>query len=63
MTFGLLSRPLDLFPPSSGVQSLADLLAVVAGLLALRVVRMTTDRQEAREARLAGRGDTAGRPA
>jgi hypothetical protein len=60
MTFGLLSRPLDLVRPTSGVQAIADLLTVVAGVLALRVVRMTTDRQEAREARLAGR---AGRPA
>jgi len=55
MTFGLLSRPLDLVRPTSGVQAIADLLTVVAGVLALRVVRMTTDRQEAREARLAGR--------
>jgi hypothetical protein len=55
LTFGLLTRPLDLVRPTSGVQALADLLTVVAALLALRVVRMVTDRQEAREARLAGR--------
>jgi hypothetical protein len=61
MTFGLLSAPLDLVPPNSGVQSLADLLTVVAGLLALRVVRMTTDRQEAREARLVGPAGAVGR--
>jgi Protein kinase domain/Domain of unknown function (DUF4328) len=61
MTFGLLSGPLDLVAPTSGVQSLADLLTVVSGLLAFRVVRMTTDRQEAREARLAGRAGPAGR--
>jgi serine/threonine-protein kinase len=59
MTFGLLSRPLDLVRPTSGVQAVADLLTVVAAVLALRVVRMTTGRQEAREARLAGRAGRA----
>jgi hypothetical protein len=59
MTFGLLSRPLDLVRPTSGVQAIADLLTVVAGVLALRVVRITTDRQEAREAWLAGRAGRA----
>ena len=59
MTFGLLSRPLDLVRPTSGVQAVADLLTVVAALLALRVVRMATGRQEAREARLAGRAGRA----
>jgi hypothetical protein len=53
MTFGLLNRPLDQVQPTSGIQGLADLLTVVAGLLALRVVRMTTARQEARASRLA----------
>jgi hypothetical protein len=53
MTFGLLNRPLDQVQPTSGVQALADLLTVIAGLLALRVVRMTTARQQARAARLA----------
>jgi serine/threonine-protein kinase len=61
MTFGLLRGPLDLVPPTSGVQSFADLLSVVAGVLALRVVRMTTDRQEVREARLTGRAGRADR--
>ncbi len=53
MTFGLASRALDQVQPTSGVQSLADLLSVVAGLLALRVVRIITARQEARAARVA----------
>ncbi len=53
MTFGLASRPLDQVQPTSGVQSLADLLTVVAGLLALRVVRIITTRQEARAAKRA----------
>jgi Protein kinase domain/Domain of unknown function (DUF4328) len=53
MTFGLASRPLDQVQPTSGIQSLADLLSIVAGLLALRIVRIVTARQEARAARLA----------
>jgi serine/threonine-protein kinase len=53
MTFGLASRPLDQVQPTSGIQSLADLLSIVAGLLALRIVRLITARQEARAARLA----------
>jgi hypothetical protein len=54
MTFGLLSHQLDRVEPSAGAQAFADLLTVLAGLLALRVVRRTTRRQEARAARLAG---------
>ncbi len=53
MTFGL-SRRLDAVAPSAGAQATADLLTVLAGLLALRVVRLTTARQEARATRLAG---------
>jgi serine/threonine protein kinase len=53
MTFGLASRPLDQVQPTSGIQSLADLLSIVASLLALRIVRLITARQEARAARLA----------
>ena len=53
MTFGVASRPLDQVRPTSGIQSLADLLSIVAGLLALRIVRIITERQEARAARLA----------
>jgi serine/threonine protein kinase len=52
MTFGLLGRVIDLIRPTSGVQALADLLTAVAALLALRVVRMLTDRQQARAERL-----------
>jgi hypothetical protein len=52
MTFGLLGRAIDPIRPTSGVQALADLLTAVAALLALRVVRMLTDRQQARAERL-----------
>jgi hypothetical protein len=52
MTFGLLGRAIDVIQPTSGIQALADLLTVIAGLLALRVVRMLTDRQQARAERL-----------
>jgi hypothetical protein len=52
MTFGLLGRAIDAIRPTSGVQALADLLTAVAALLALRVVRMLTDRQQARAERL-----------
>jgi Protein kinase domain/Domain of unknown function (DUF4328) len=54
MTLGLLPSQLDRFQASADVQVLADLLTVLAGLLALRVVRRTTMRQEQRVARLAG---------
>ncbi|HEX6676499.1 MAG TPA: DUF4328 domain-containing protein, partial [Actinomycetes bacterium] len=53
MTLGLLPSQLDRFQASADMQVLADLLTVLAGLLALRVVRQTTMRQEQRAARLA----------
>jgi hypothetical protein len=54
MTLGLLPSQLDRFKASADVQVLADLLTVLAGVLALRVLRRTTRRQEQRAARLAG---------
>jgi protein kinase-like protein/uncharacterized protein DUF4328 len=54
MTLGLLPSQLDRFQASADMQVLADLLTVLAGLLALGVVRRTTMRQEQRAARLAG---------
>jgi serine/threonine protein kinase len=54
MTLGLLPSQLDRLQASADVQVLADLLTVLAGLLALGVVRRTTLRQEQRAARLAG---------
>jgi serine/threonine protein kinase len=54
MTLGLLPSQLDRFQASADVQVLAELLTVLAGMLALRVVRRTTARQEQRAARLAG---------
>jgi serine/threonine protein kinase len=57
MTLGLLPSQLDRFQASADVQVLADLLTVLAGLLALAVVRRTTRRQAQRAARLAGPGD------
>ena len=54
MTLGLLPSQLDRFQASADIQVLADLLTVLAGLLALGVVRRTTMRQEQRAARLAG---------
>jgi serine/threonine-protein kinase len=56
MTLGLLPSQLDRFQASADIQVLADLLTVLAGLLALGVVRRTTLRQEQRAARLAGSG-------
>jgi serine/threonine-protein kinase len=53
MTLGLLPSQLDRFQASADIQVLADLLTVLAGLLALRVIRRTTVRQEQRVARLA----------
>jgi hypothetical protein len=53
MTLGLLPSQLDRFQASADMQVLADLLTVLAGLLALGVVRRTTMRQEQRAARLA----------
>jgi Protein kinase domain/Domain of unknown function (DUF4328) len=54
MTLGLLPSQLDRFQASADAQVLADLLTVLAGLLAVGVVRRTTLRQEQRAARLAG---------
>jgi serine/threonine-protein kinase len=54
MTLGLLPSQLDRFQASADMQVLADLLTVLAGLLALGVVRRTTMRQEQRAERLAG---------
>jgi Protein kinase domain/Domain of unknown function (DUF4328) len=54
MTLGLLPSQLDRFQASADMQVLANLLTVLAGLLALRVVRRTTIRQEQRVACLAG---------
>jgi hypothetical protein len=54
MTLGLLASQLDRFQASADMQVLADLLTVLAGLLALGVIRRTTIRQERRVARLAG---------
>jgi hypothetical protein len=56
MTLGLLPSQLDRFQASADVQVLAELLTVLAGLLALGVVRRTTLRQEQRAAHLAGSG-------
>jgi hypothetical protein len=61
MLLGLLPEQLDRFQPSAGMQVLADLLTVLTGLLALRVVRRTTARQDDRAARLAGTGALARR--
>jgi serine/threonine-protein kinase len=54
MTLGLLPSQLDRFQASADVHVLAELLTVLAGLLALGVVRRTTLRQEQRVAHLAG---------
>jgi hypothetical protein len=56
MLLGLLPERLDRFQASAGMQVLADLLTVLCGLLALRVVRRTTARQDERAARLAAAG-------
>jgi serine/threonine-protein kinase len=56
MLLGLLPERLDRFQPSAGMQIVADLLAVLTGLLALRVVRRTSARQDERAARLAATG-------
>ena len=61
MLLGLLPEQLDRFQPSAGMQILADLLTVVCGLLALRVVRRTTARQADRATRLAATGALARR--
>jgi serine/threonine protein kinase len=61
MLLGLLPEQLDRFQASAGTQVLADLLTVVCGLLALRVVRRTTARQDERATRVAATGALAGR--
>jgi serine/threonine protein kinase len=61
MLLGLLPEQLDRFQPSAGMQILADLLTVLCGLLALRVVGRTTARQHDRATRLAATGALARR--
>src|SRR5215211_6376913 len=56
MLLGLLPEQFDRFQASAGMQVLADLLTVVCGLLALRVVRRTTARQDERATRVAAGG-------
>ena len=61
MLLGLLPEQFDRFQASAGMQIVADLLTVVCGLLALRVVRRTTARQDDRATRLAATGALARR--
>jgi hypothetical protein len=61
MLLGLLPEQLDRFQASAGMQVLADLLTVVCGLLALRVVGRATRRQEDRASRLTATGAIARR--
>ena len=61
MLRGLLPERFDRFQPSAGMQVLADLLTVLCGLLALRVVRRATARQEERATGLAATGALARR--
>jgi Protein kinase domain/Domain of unknown function (DUF4328) len=61
MLLGLLPERFESFQPSAGMQVLADLLTVVCGLLALRVVRRTTARQHDRASQLAATGAIARR--
>jgi tRNA A-37 threonylcarbamoyl transferase component Bud32 len=61
MLLGLLPERFDRFLPSAGMQVLADLLTVLCGLLALRVVRRVTARQQERATRLAATGALARR--
>jgi serine/threonine-protein kinase len=56
MLLGLLPERLDRFQASAGMQIAADLLTVACGLLALRVVRRTSNRQHERATRLAATG-------
>jgi hypothetical protein len=62
MLLGLLPERFDQFQASAGMQALADLLTVLTGLLALRVVRRTSARQDERAARMAAAG-AIGQPA
>jgi hypothetical protein len=61
MLLGLLPEQFDSFQASAGMQVTADLLTVVCGLLALRVVRRTTARQDERATRVAATGALARR--
>ena len=61
MLLGLLPEQFERFQPSAGMQVLADLLTVLCGLLALRVVRRTTTRQHDRATHLAATGAIARR--
>jgi serine/threonine-protein kinase len=61
MLLGLLPDQLDRFQASAGMQVLADLLTVLCGLLALRVVGRASARQDGRAARLAATGALARR--
>jgi serine/threonine-protein kinase len=61
MLLGLLPEQFDRFQPSAGMQVLADLLTVLCGLLALRVVGRVTARQQERATRLAAAGALARR--
>jgi hypothetical protein len=61
MLLGLLPEQLDRFQASAGMQIVADLLTVVCGLLALRVVRRITIRQHDRATRLTATGTLASR--
>jgi len=61
MLLGLLPEQFDRFQPSAGMQVVADLLTVLCGLLALRVVRRTTARQDERATRVAATGALARR--
>jgi hypothetical protein len=61
MLLGLLPEQFDRFQASAGMQIVADLLTVVCGLLALRVVRRATARQDDRATRLAATGALARR--
>jgi serine/threonine-protein kinase len=54
LLLGLVPAQLDRYRNSAGMDALADLLTVLAGVLALAVVRRISARQEARAARLAG---------
>jgi serine/threonine protein kinase len=56
MLLGLLPEQLDRFQASAGMQVVADLLTVLCGLLALRVVRRVTGRQDERATRLTAAG-------
>jgi Protein kinase domain/Domain of unknown function (DUF4328) len=61
MLLGLLPEQFDRFQASAGMQVTADLLTVVCGLLALRVVRRTAARQDERATRVAATGAMARR--